>query len=396
MALAVRSGATALLVADTLASLYTNATSAAAIKLSDACAVDCAVGRGTVSTSSLTVDGVLYGLEGRCPPPSGYIGRPCSTPLCAFSGPPPTAATAAAGDEREVCCVLERPPPPTMTDTIEEPVAPPLPAVSISLSLARLLATECALTKCSLTLAVAPPPPPRWDRSSIIVWALATGTAALAAYLAAHAHHEQDNAGESEHMQGSGGGGGGGEAPAAFLDSSTAFGFLLMASTGLIGLYLLIQALHIKDAVITLINIAFILGTAGATSTLFTTPLTTTILPSRLGSTPIPLPCCIQSLLGVSADLPLSSLLGLTIAFSLSIYWYLHKTLPWVWLLQDGLSISLCLLFVRTLRLPSLRIASLFLGLMFFYDIFMVFISRSSFTAPLLWSPSLRPAHPPL
>ena len=31
-----------------------------------------------------------------------------------------------------------------------------------------------------------------------------------------------------------------------------------------------------------------------------------------------------------------------------------------------------CILFVKALRLPSLRVASVFLGLMFFYDIFMV------------------------
>ena len=34
-----------------------------------------------------------------------------------------------------------------------------------------------------------------------------------------------------------------------------------------------------------------------------------------------------------------------------------------------------CVLFVHTLRLPSLRVAALFLGLMFAYDIFMVFVS---------------------
>ena len=43
--------------------------------------------------------------------------------------------------------------------------------------------------------------------------------------------------------------------------------------------------------------------------------------------------------------------------------------------LQDVLSASICLLFLKTMRLPSLRVATFLLSLMFFYDIFMVFIS---------------------
>ena len=36
---------------------------------------------------------------------------------------------------------------------------------------------------------------------------------------------------------------------------------------------------------------------------------------------------------------------------------------------------AICCLFVRTVRLPSLKVGALFLGMMFFYDVFMVFIS---------------------
>ena len=52
--------------------------------------------------------------------------------------------------------------------------------------------------------------------------------------------------------------------------------------------------------------------------------------------------------------------------------WFFNRRLAWMWLLQDLLSMCVCILFVKALRLPSLRVASVFLGLMFFYDIFMV------------------------
>ena len=37
-----------------------------------------------------------------------------------------------------------------------------------------------------------------------------------------------------------------------------------------------------------------------------------------------------------------------------------------------------CVLFLRTIRLPSLRVGALFLGLMFLYDIFMVRATAAS------------------
>ena len=48
---------------------------------------------------------------------------------------------------------------------------------------------------------------------------------------------------------------------------------------------------------------------------------------------------------------------------------------------------AICLLFVRTLRLPSLKLATLFLGLMFLYDIFMVMTSAMTFGMASRWPP---------
>ena len=139
--------------------------------------------------------------------------------------------------------------------------------------------------------------------------------------------------------------------------------------------------------VVLLLNVVFIFATATATATVVLTPAVSALMPPALASAPVRLPLC-----GVPADLPLgsgewdlplASLVGTCASFGISLCWFALRTAPWAWLLQDGLSVTVCLLFVRTIRVPSLRIAALFLGLMFAYDIFMVFVS------PLLFHKSV-------
>ena len=51
---------------------------------------------------------------------------------------------------------------------------------------------------------------------------------------------------------------------------------------------------------------------------------------------------------------------------------------------QDTLGVAVCFIFMRSLRIPSLRIAALLLSLMFFYDIFMVFLSPLFFPSSVM------------
>ena len=87
---------------------------------------------------------------------------------------------------------------------------------------------------------------------------------------------------------------------------------------------------------------------------------------------------------------------------------YIFRRAPFAWIIQDSLSVdgrpsnstrftsasaplltsrgfdpplaqvAVCIIFVRTLRLPSLKLAALLLGMMFTYDIFMVFVSPNA------------------
>ena len=81
------------------------------------------------------------------------------------------------------------------------------------------------------------------------------------------------------------------------------------------------------------------------------------------------------TLIGTDEPVQLATVIGTASSFAVGLLWYLHRRDPWAWIVQDSLSVGICVIFVRTLRLPSLRVAAFFLGLMFFYDIFMVFVS---------------------
>ena len=217
----------------------------------------------------------------------------------------------------------------------------------------------------------------RWDGSAIFIWLLATSAAALAAHRAATIHHTADT-----HMQH-----GGRPQDAAeesqTLDAATAVGFLVMASTFLLLLYFLIRAGF--NIVLLLLNVVFVFASAAANAQIAIGPLLSSLAPPAFSSYTFDVPC-LASIDDITAPgtLHLASVLGAVTSFSVSLFWFTHRHAPWMWLLQDCLSVAICLLFVRTLRLPSLRLATLFLGLMFAYDVFMVFLSPLIFHTSIM------------
>ncbi|ETV88290.1 hypothetical protein H257_01582 [Aphanomyces astaci] len=66
---------------------------------------------------------------------------------------------------------------------------------------------------------------------------------------------------------------------------------------------------------------------------------------------------------------------------ALVVLWYVDRST--FWFLQDAFGIALCFVFLRTIRLPTLQVASVLLVLAFFYDIFFVFVT------PLLFGRSV-------
>lgn len=65
----------------------------------------------------------------------------------------------------------------------------------------------------------------------------------------------------------------------------------------------------------------------------------------------------------------------LMFAMSVSIAWLIIRKESYSWSLQDLLGVCFSLNMLRTIRLPSYKICFILLSLLFFYDIFFVFIT---------------------
>ena len=74
-------------------------------------------------------------------------------------------------------------------------------------------------------------------------------------------------------------------------------------------------------------------------------------------------------------QLELRQILMLAASIATSATWFVFRKSDWSWILQDILGIMLCISMLKVLRLPSLKICTILLSALFFYDIFFVFIT---------------------
>lgn len=78
---------------------------------------------------------------------------------------------------------------------------------------------------------------------------------------------------------------------------------------------------------------------------------------------------------GCSIHMELRQFILMLFALTKSILWVIFRKEPWAWILQDYLGVMFSINMLRTLRLPSLKIITILLCTLFFYDIFFVFIT---------------------
>jgi len=74
-------------------------------------------------------------------------------------------------------------------------------------------------------------------------------------------------------------------------------------------------------------------------------------------------------------QLELRQLLLLLLSLGTAITWFCFRKSDWSWILQDLLGIMFSINMLKVLRLPSLKICTILLSALFFYDIFFVFIT---------------------
>jgi len=74
-------------------------------------------------------------------------------------------------------------------------------------------------------------------------------------------------------------------------------------------------------------------------------------------------------------QLELRQLLLLIASISTAATWFVFRKTNWSWIIQDILGIMFSINMLKVLRLPSLKICTILLSALFFYDIFFVFIT---------------------
>ncbi|KAG1708748.1 hypothetical protein DVH05_022373 [Phytophthora capsici] len=206
------------------------------------------------------------------------------------------------------------------------------------------------------------------DVSSMLLWALGVATALGATYYSAYPlrrqnadvlTREQQKLRQEENENGH-------QGEIWELDARHAVGFIALAGVFLTIFYYV----KIGGA----IPVLFAVSGAATLTQVVGMPVMEWLIPSS-ASRDITIP-----LLGDTARL--SEVLGFLPSIAVAIVWYLHRRTFWP--LQDIMGVSLCFVFLRTVQLPNLKVATVLLTLAFCYDVFFVFLSPIFFGSSVM------------
>lgn len=191
--------------------------------------------------------------------------------------------------------------------------------------------------------------------SQIIVWSIGVFTTVLGSYLAGAADRVAANglsyeevgerSGESELQQD--------------ISLPMAVGFAVLASCMLVLLFFL------HDYLAKVILVVYTAGGFGAMLHVLTTAFSN----------------CTPGLARERVDVPFIgeltklNLLLAPVAAGAAVSWFVWRHAPCAWLLQNFMSFSLCVQIMSLVRVNSVKTCTVMLSLMFFYDIFWVFLS---------------------
>ncbi|KAF8764894.1 signal peptide peptidase-like 2B [Argiope bruennichi] len=78
---------------------------------------------------------------------------------------------------------------------------------------------------------------------------------------------------------------------------------------------------------------------------------------------------------GSSCHIDFRQVLLVAFAIAISVFWVVIRKEKHAWVLQDILGVAFCIHMLKSIRLPSLKICFVLLVLLFFYDIFFVFVT---------------------
>ncbi|ESO85086.1 hypothetical protein LOTGIDRAFT_131099, partial [Lottia gigantea] len=83
----------------------------------------------------------------------------------------------------------------------------------------------------------------------------------------------------------------------------------------------------------------------------------------------------VEKIPGCNGAIEIRSILLYLLCAAISIFWAVQRHESYAWILQNILGTAFCINMLKTIRLPNLKVCTLLLVLLFFYDIFFVFIT---------------------
>lgn len=260
---------------------------------------------------------------------------------------------------------------------------PPIPAVFATMKQAKTLAAAAETADVTIYLEKRWEPP--FNLGGLAIWALGVAVAVWASYGAADDLREGTKKIMQAETNGDAGASAGREANRGeqdwkeeeiqVLTMRHAFGFLLVSSCTLLLLY--------YTEAYNFVKIMYALACSGMVAQLILYPLARNAL-ARYSLDSV---AFVNRCLGeVSRSDVVATVLGhvwggiwLYIALAVP-----HPQMPFFWITQNIFGACLCSAFLKTARLPNLKIASALLGAAFVYDIFFVFITPYIFSSSVM------------
>ncbi|GMF14295.1 unnamed protein product [Phytophthora lilii] len=371
-------GAAVLIVTDTLEQLYNRSSAADATKEEKQMEFSCSRGSGKAAWNADITDFTSSSWENDVGVRSCTGSTKCASHLCVPSG----------GANKQVCCAWDIPDLMGFgtTDVVtHKDLVSDIVVVRISINdgntLKAMLTSGSEDEDGQLLIAVYERDPPVVDPAQVILWLVACATVLVGSYKGAEyerttaqlkaaliaadatssdaiaqarvAYEEHDEqAPEQEQLD---------------LNSWHALAFLVLGSGFLVLLFFV-------DVVIVVV-VLFGIGSVSATFQAMWEPLMRRLPIKLLHKQPW---CDVlwqwEDIL-VPAAWSVGDLVALVLSFGIALFWFITRFQSYSWVFQDIFGVCFCLVFLRTARLPNLKVATVLLVLVFMYDIFMVFIS---------------------
>lgn len=210
-----------------------------------------------------------------------------------------------------------------------------------------------------------------FDLSLAVIWIIATGTVIVGCWWSGHVRHqlfvkrrceslaitepeETEAAGKKKLIE---------EEPYLNVTPVNVAIFVVCMAAMLSSLYFFYA--YLVYIIIGLFVMASILSVFVCCDALFRT-----ILPEAVKSFKVPVFFCCSN-----KQSHLYQVIILLASASLALTWFFFRKQPWSWILQDILGVFFSINMLRTIRLPSYKIVTVLLSLLFFYDIFFVFLT---------------------